>query len=101
MRFSTLAFGRRGLLGGFRMGASLGVGRSCLKRTSRPWLPVKGFNISNGVYVFVLAKLAAGYEAARVMASTVIKLILQTRNLRRDGNRFFASNARHCAIAFR
>jgi hypothetical protein len=35
--------------------------RPCL-RLSLPWFSVKGLNVSDGVYVFVLAKLAASNE---------------------------------------
>ena len=68
-------------------------------RASLPWHSVKDLDIGDGVYIFVLAQLAASYECAGRIRRFVFEFILQTRNLCGNGNRLSASNTRHSTIA--
>ena len=68
-------------------------------RVPLPWLSVKGLNIGDGIYVFVLAQLAASNECVGCVCLSVFEFILQANNLRGNGNRFSASNTRHPTVA--
>ena len=66
---------------------------------SLPWHSVKGLNIGDGVYVFVLAQLAAPYEFLRCVCLAAFEFILQAHNLWGNSERLSAPKTRHSTVA--